>query len=67
MICSDGIFDADLGGVRVDEQRIAELLTGAGHASAQDLIGGLTGALGDVERPLRDDIAIMTLRRTATA
>lgn len=66
VICSDGIFDADLDGVRVDEQRIAALLTGAGHAGAQDLIDRLTSALSHAERPLRDDIAIMTLRRTAT-
>jgi serine phosphatase RsbU (regulator of sigma subunit) len=65
VICSDGIFDADLDGVRVDEQRVTALLTGAGHASAQDLIDRLAGALSDAERPLRDDIAIMTLRRTA--
>ena len=66
VICSDGIFDADLDGARIDEQRLAALLTGAGHASAQDLIDRLTGALSDAERPLRDDIAVMTLRRTAT-
>lgn len=66
VICSDGIFDADLDGARIDEQRVAALLTGAGHASAQDVIDRLTGALSAAERPLRDDIAIMTLRRTAT-
>jgi sigma-B regulation protein RsbU (phosphoserine phosphatase) len=66
VICSDGIYDADLDGDRVDEQRVAALLTGARHASAQDLIDRLAGALSDAERPLRDDIAIMTLRRTAT-
>ncbi|MFP5361915.1 MAG: PP2C family protein-serine/threonine phosphatase [Thermoleophilia bacterium] len=65
VICSDGIFDADLDGARIDEQRLAALLTGAGDVSAQDLIDRLTGALSAAERPLRDDIAIMTMRRTA--
>ena len=65
VVCSDGIFDADLDGVRVDELRVEELLTGAGRASAQDLIDRLAGALSDAERPLRDDIAVMALRRSA--
>jgi len=67
VICSDGIFDTQLGGIRVDEQHVAELLTGRSHASAQDLVNRLISALEDVDRPLRDDIAIMTLQRTPTA
>lgn len=67
VICSDGIFDAELRGVRVDEQHLAELLSGSPDASAQDLVNRLIGALEDVERPLCDDIAIMTLQRTPTA
>jgi serine phosphatase RsbU (regulator of sigma subunit) len=63
IVCSDGIQDIELAGTRVDEQHLAELLAGAPQASAQDLVNRLTNALADVDRPLRDDIAIMTLRR----
>jgi serine phosphatase RsbU (regulator of sigma subunit) len=64
VICSDGIQDTELAGMRVDEQRLAELLGGASQASAQDLVNRVTDALADVDRPLRDDIAIMALQRT---
>jgi serine phosphatase RsbU (regulator of sigma subunit) len=64
VICSDGILDTDLDGVRVDEQRVADLLAGRSHTSAQELVDRLVDALGDVARPLRDDIAIMAVRRT---
>ncbi len=67
VICSGGIFDTQLGGIRVDEQHVAELLSGGSHASARDLVNGLISALDDVDRPLRDDIAIMTLQRPPTA
>ena len=67
VLYSDGIHDAKLAGVRVDEQRLSELLADCVHASAQNLVDGLTRALSDVERPLRDDIAIMALRRTSPA
>jgi serine phosphatase RsbU (regulator of sigma subunit) len=67
VICSDGIFDTQLRGIRVDEQHLAELLSGSSDASAQDLVNRLISALEDVDRPLRDDIAIMTLQRTPTA
>jgi serine phosphatase RsbU (regulator of sigma subunit) len=64
LLCSDGIHDTELDGVRVDEQRVAELLSGSSQASAQDLVDRLVQALRDVDRPLRDDVAIMALRRT---
>ncbi len=67
VICSDGVFDTRLGGIRVDERRVAGLVSGSSHASAQDLVNRLIGALEDVDRPLRDDIAIMVLQRTPTA
>jgi serine phosphatase RsbU (regulator of sigma subunit) len=67
VICSDGIFDTHLRGVRVDEQHLAELLSGGSDAGAEDLLNRLISALEDVDRPLRDDIAIMTLQRTPTA
>jgi sigma-B regulation protein RsbU (phosphoserine phosphatase) len=67
VICSDGIFDTVLHGIRVDEQHVAELLSGSSGASAQDLVNRLISALEDVDRPLRDDIAVMTLQRTPMA
>ena len=63
VICSDGIHDTKLHGIRVDEQRVAQLLSGPARASAQDLVDRLMLALDDVDRPLRDDVAIMALRR----
>lgn len=67
VIYSDGILDIELGGARVDEHRVADLLAGGPRASAQDLVDRLINAVRNVGRPLRDDIAILTLRRTAVA
>jgi sigma-B regulation protein RsbU (phosphoserine phosphatase) len=60
---SDGLLDAEHDGVEVDEQHLAELLAGAPDADAQMLVERLWHALGGVDR-LRDDVAIMALRRT---
>ena len=65
VIFSDGILDIQLDGARIDERHVAELLSGASRASAQDLVDLLVGAVRHVKRPLRDDIAILALRRTA--
>lgn len=62
VLCSDGILDTTIDAIRVDEQRVAELLSGAPQASAQALVDRLVHALRMNERPLRDDIAIMALR-----
>ena len=64
VMCSDGIYDTRLDGIRVAEERVAALLSGTSRASAQDLVDRLVQALRDVDRPLRDDVAIMALRRT---
>lgn len=64
VMCSDGIHDTKLDGIRLDEERVAELLAGSSQASAQDLVDRLVQAVRDVDRPLRDDVAIMALRRT---
>ncbi len=64
VICSDGFHDTTLDGIRVDEERVAELLSGSSRASAGDLVDRLIRALRDVDRPLRDDVAIMAVRRT---
>ena len=61
---SDGILDVQLDGARIDDRRVAELLSGVSQASAEGLVEGLVGALRHVQRPLRDDVAIMALRRT---
>jgi len=65
VICSDGIHDTEIDGVRVDERRVNDLLSGTPQASAQMLVDRLTHALRATQRPLRDDVAIMVLRRTA--
>jgi sigma-B regulation protein RsbU (phosphoserine phosphatase) len=64
VMCSDGILDTEIDGIRVDEERLVELLSGAPQASAQGLVDRLMQALGAIDRPLRDDVAIMALRRT---
>jgi sigma-B regulation protein RsbU (phosphoserine phosphatase) len=65
VIYSDGVYDVEVQGVRIDEPCVARLLCGAAQASAQELVDRLALALNGVERPLRDDVAIMALRRTA--
>ena len=64
VIHSDGVLDAELDGVPMDEERIAHLLAGDPHASAQSVVDRLVDALHRTDRPLRDDVAIMALRRT---
>jgi sigma-B regulation protein RsbU (phosphoserine phosphatase) len=64
VICSDGILDATIDGVEVDEEHVAELLSGTTDASAQTLVDRLISALQRIDRPLRDDVAIMAVRRT---
>lgn len=64
VICSDGILDTELDGIRIDEQGLVELLSGASQVTAQGLVERLMDALRGVDRPLRDDVAIMALRRT---
>ena len=64
VLYSDGILDTRIDGIRVDEERIAGLLSGNASASAQGLVDRLNHALQRNDRPLRDDVAIMALRRT---
>ncbi|HVF77667.1 MAG TPA: PP2C family protein-serine/threonine phosphatase [Solirubrobacteraceae bacterium] len=64
VVCSDGIVDARRDGIPVDEHFIAELLSRGPHTRAQDLVDRLVSALREVDRPLRDDVAIMALQRT---
>ncbi|MDX6707275.1 MAG: phosphoserine phosphatase RsbU/P [Solirubrobacteraceae bacterium] len=64
VLYSDGILDTKIDGVLVDEQRVAELLSGVPQASAQTLVDRLKHALHGIERR-RDDVAVMALRRTA--
>ncbi|HWI06904.1 MAG TPA: PP2C family protein-serine/threonine phosphatase [Solirubrobacteraceae bacterium] len=65
VIGSDGLYDTTLHGVRGDEERVVQLLSGSSQASAQDLVDRLMLALDNVDRPLRDDVAIMAIRHTA--
>ena len=64
VVYSDGLLDSDIDGVPVDEQHIAQALSGPPHASAQTLVDRLAGALQTMDH-VRDDVAIMALRRTA--
>ncbi|MEA2234581.1 MAG: phosphoserine phosphatase RsbU/P, partial [Solirubrobacteraceae bacterium] len=64
VLYSDGILDTEIDGVLVDEERVAELLSGVPQASAQTLVDRLKHMLHGIERR-RDDVAVMALRRTA--
>ena len=67
VIYSDGILDAAIDGAPIDEQRVGALLAGSPGASAADLVGRLADALRRIDAPLRDDVALMALRRTPPA
>lgn len=62
VVYSDGILDAAIDGVPVDEQRIGDVLADVPHASATDLLGALLGSLRRIDRVLRDDLAFIALR-----
>jgi len=64
VIYSDGLLDVEIDGDRLEEEQILRLLEGAPGFGAQTLIDRLSGALHGVHRHLRDDVAIMALRRT---
>jgi sigma-B regulation protein RsbU (phosphoserine phosphatase) len=64
---SDGILDAEIDGVRVDEEQLAALLGGPPDASAQAIVDRLVALLHGLDHPLRDDVAAMALRRTPVA
>jgi len=66
VVYSDGILDTTIDGIRVDEQHIAALLSGTAHTSAQALVDRLRNVLPAMDG-LRDDVAIMALRRTSQA
>ena len=67
VIYSDGLLDTQIGGRRVDEAHVAELIAGPSHAGAADLVGRLLDAVRRIDQPLRDDVAFMALRRTPAA
>jgi sigma-B regulation protein RsbU (phosphoserine phosphatase) len=62
---SDGILDTEIDGVRADEQRFAALMAGPPDADAHDIVDRFVALLQRLDRPLRDDVAVMALRRTA--
>lgn len=64
VIYSDGLLDIDIDGDRLEEEQIGQLLEGAPGAGAQALVDRLRRALRGIDRHLRDDVAIMALRRT---
>ena len=57
LVYSDGILES--------EERFAELLQGAPSGGVQALVDRLAQAIREVDRPLRDDFALLALRRTA--
>jgi len=63
LVYSDGILDTEIDGRPMDEQHIARLLARIPQASAQVLVDRLKDALRATDRRLRDDVAIMALRR----
>jgi sigma-B regulation protein RsbU (phosphoserine phosphatase) len=63
VIYSDGIIDTEIDGLRLDEDRVAELLRGTAGAGAPALVDRLMHAVRGNRRPLRDDVAILALRR----
>jgi sigma-B regulation protein RsbU (phosphoserine phosphatase) len=63
VIYSDGLLDVEIDGRRVEEEEIRRLLQGPPGAGAQALVDRLRGALLGIDRRLRDDVAIMALRR----
>ena len=63
LVYSDGILDTEIDGRPMDEQHIARLLAHIPQASAQVLVDRLKDALRATDRRLRDDVAIMALRR----
>jgi len=65
ILYTDGIHDATLD--RGDEPRVAELLRGPPHAGAQTLADRPVDTVRRVDRPLRDDAAIIALRRRTLA
>jgi serine phosphatase RsbU (regulator of sigma subunit) len=66
-VYSDGALDATIDGERVDEQALAGLLEGPPGACAQALVERLVQSLRRSDRPLRDDVALLALRRSPAA
>lgn len=66
VVYSDGILDAVIDGMPVDEQRISDVLAQVPHASATDLVGALLGSIRRIDRALRDDVAFIALRHVGT-
>ena len=62
VVYSDGLLDAVIDGVPVDEQRISDVLAEVPHASATDLVCALLGSMRRIDRALRDDVAFIALR-----
>lgn len=67
VVYSDGLLDTEIDGVRLDESRVPELLAGTAGASVQALVDRLMHAVRGNGRRLRDDVAILALRRTPAA
>lgn len=64
LVYSDGLLDNTLDGTEVDAERLAEILAGAAGSGAQGLVDCVNDVLKRLDRPVRDDVAVMALSRT---
>lgn len=65
VLYSDGLLDVAVEGTRMDELRLGEVLAAGGPlASAAEAVERLRCVLEQIDRPLRDDVAILALRAT---
>ncbi|MCA1699397.1 MAG: serine/threonine-protein phosphatase, partial [Actinobacteria bacterium] len=67
VLYSDGLLDVRLDGERVDQRRLAQMLTGAPVTSATALLEIITNNLQRVDEELRDDLAVMALSRLSSS
>jgi len=63
VLYSDGLLDAQVDGARIDEERLAEILSCAPRTGARELIAHVNTVLWRLDAPLRDDVAVMALSR----
>lgn len=67
ILYSDGLLDTRLDDEHVDQDRLAQILSGAPATSAAALLDVLIDSLQRLDAPLRDDIAVMALSRPSSA
>ena len=63
VLYSDGLLDIQLGGARVDEQWLADVICSASDTAAHQIVARVTDTLKRLELPLRDDVAVIAISR----